>query len=518
MYYTDSTIDLIDAPADNWKPVYWTERKYADTLGDKIIEFVEQHMTPPRKIGDKPFKLAEWQKWLYRAMFELKPDGTFRYNEIYIQVPRKNGKSMLMSHQIGYWLVKGNDGDEFYLAAKDSKQAEVLFQEIKRNINSSVALPLVLDVKRDIVRNKYKNTFVKKLSSSAKSTFGFAPYISIGDELCMWDGSTGTSVQGQEMITSLTTGSGDRPEYMFIGITTAGSNVEGIAHGRYEKGKLISTGGMEDDSFGFFCWEAEEFDDVSDPEIWKKANPSLAEGIMPMDKFEEAYKSQITINPADFERYRLNKWLKASALEQFIYPHFWKEAEDLEIGSIPEGALITVGFDGSLTEDSTGIVGIDYESGLMEVLYSWEKDPTDDNWFVDVGEVDKAMSEVFKRFDVGKVYADPSRHNELVNSWKRVYGESIVRDIPPHISYMLPMSDAFREDLYGGLLKHNGNKRFTQHVMNAVQNHRGLPNKQTRNSSHKIDFLACAILANGARKELVDKEKAREKTRARYGK
>ena len=517
MYYDDDLTGLLDAPDDKWKPVYWTERKSENTLGDKIIEFVEQFMTPPRQFGDKPFKLAEWQKWLYRHMFELKDDGTFRYNECYVQVPRKNGKSMMMSHLIAYWLVKGNDGDEFYLAAKDSNQADVLFKEIKRNINDSQDLPLVLDVKRDIVKNKFKNTFVKKLSSSAKSTFGFAPYISVGDELCMWDGDTGTSSKGQEMITSLTTGSGDRPEYMFIGITTAGSNTEGLAHGRYEKGKAVASGALDDPGFGFFCWEAEEFDDVFSPDTWRKANPSLAEGIMPFDKFEEAFKSQINLNPAEFERYRLNKWIKASASESFINPYYWKKFEDKSLGSIPDGADITVGFDGSLTEDSTGIIGLDVNTGQMEVLYSWEKDPTSENWYVDVGEVDVKMAETFSRFNVKLVYADPSRHQELVKTWQKTYG-NIVREIPPTAVRMLPLCDEFRQDLYNGVLKHNGAQRFTQHVSNAVETARGLPAKEKRNSYRKIDFLVCAILANAARRELIDLEIAREKTRARYGK
>lgn len=518
MYYEDSTVGLIDAPDDKWKPVYWTERKYEDTLGDAIIDFVEQYMSPPRKFNDDPFKLAEWQKWLYRHVFELKPDGTFRYKEVYIQVPRKNGKSMFMSHCIGYWLAKANDGDEFYLAAKDSKQADVLFREIKRNIQDSADLSLILDVKRDIVSNKFKNVFCKKLSSSATSTFGFAPYISVGDELCMWDGETGTSKKGQDMITSLTTGSGDRPEYMFIGITTAGSNTEGLAYGRYEKGKMISTGSIEDDSFGFFCWEAEEFDDINDPKTWLKANPSLAEGIMPMDQFEESFNSQMILNPADFERYRLNKWIKSSASENFIAPFYWREAEDISLGNIPEGAEVAVGFDGSLTEDSTGIVAIDMATGLMEVLHKWEKDPTVEDWYVDVGEIDVAMADVFKKYNVGKVYADPSRHHDLVKGWQRTYGQMVVRDIPPTAIRMQPMGDEFVQDLYTGLLKHNGEKRFTQHVMNAVKTARGLPAKEKRNSHKKIDFLVCAILANGARRELIDVGNARQKTAARYGK
>lgn len=504
MYYTDSLEGLIDPPDEEWRPVYWTERKYENTLGDKVADFVEKYLSPPRYESCEPFKLGRWQRWLYRHMYELKPDGTFRYNEVFIMIPRKNGKSMIASHSINYFAAKARDGEEFYVAAKDAQQAEVVFREISNKINSSKELSLVLDPRRDVIKHKYRNAFVKKLSSNSKSTYGFAPYMSIGDELWAWDSELGTSSKGAEMISSLTTGSGDRKEAMFIGITTAGTNIEGLAYQRYEKGRMVATGEIDDPAFGFFCWEAEEFDDVADPKTWLKANPSLVEGIMPMDKFEEAYRSAVAFGTADFERFRLNKWIKQSASENYILPFYWREAECHDMDNIPLGNAITVGFDGSLTEDSTGIVGIDIESGLMEVLYKWEKDPTNEHWFVDVQEVKDCMALVFENYDVKKMYADPSRHQDVVKEWIKTYGRNIVRDIPPNAKRMVPMGDEFRQDLYKKTIVHNGNKRFTQHVLNAVENQRGLPAKEKRNSPNKIDFLVCAILANGARREFVD--------------
>lgn len=506
MYYNDDTSGLIDPPKDEWKPVYWTPRIYENTLGDKIADFVEKHMTPPRAKNNEPFKLCEYQRWLYRHMFELKPDGTFRYSEIFIEIPRKNGKSMIASHTLGYFLAKAEDGQEFYIAAKDSKQAEVVFREVKKNVERSRGLSLVLDARRDQINHRYRNAFAKKLSSSSKSTFGFAPYMSVGDELWAWDSETGISTKGVEMMASLTTGSGDRDESMFIGITTAGTNVEGIAHERYEKGKMIAKGQVEDESFGFFCWEAEEFDDISDPKTWIKANPSLQAGIMSMEKFEESYNSAASFGTADFERFKLNKWIKRSASENYIIPFYWKEAEDKSLGTIPFGAEVAVGFDGSLTEDSTGIVAIDLSTNLMEVLHKWEKDPSNPEWFVDVAEVEEAMASVFEKYNVKKLYADPSRHQEVVQGWVKKFGKSIVRDIPPNAKRMVPMGDEFRQDLYGGILKHNGlDKRFNTHVLNAIENIRGLPSKEKRNSPNKIDFLVCAILANGARRECIAK-------------
>jgi hypothetical protein len=78
------------------------------------------------------------------------------------------------------------------------------------------------------------------------------------------------------------------------------------------------------------------------------------------------------------------------------------------------------------------------------------------------------------------------------------------------------MGDEFRSDIYLRQLKHDGNKRFSEHINNAVLSVNGLPRKEKPNSPYKIDFLICAILANGARRELIDKEKQAARREAMF--
>lgn len=517
MYYTDDVSHLILPPEKDWMPVFWTPMLSEKSLGYDIIKFAETYMEPPRGgIPGEKVKLTDYQKWLLIHMFELDENGYFRYTEIYLQLARKHGKSFIGSIIAAYFGAKGKNGDEIYIAAKDSKQAEVVFKEIANNIQGSPELSQVFRVNKDVIQNEYFNVNIRKLSSNAQSTFGLAPYISICDELWCWDSETGRSTKGQDMITSLTTGSGDRKEHICIEITTAGSNLEGLAYARYDKGKQIATGGLEDKRFGFFCWEAEEHDPIDDPKTWRKANPNIGAGLMSEEKFAEDYHSAAQIDTTDFERFRLNKWIRRGDSEGYINAFHWDNAGDPTFGSISEGAEITVGFDGSLTDDSTGFVGLDIATGMMEVLYKWEQDRTNKSWFVDVEEVKAAMVDIQKRFDVKMVYADPSRHQEVIKTWIRDYGRTTIRDIPPSPARMFPMCEEFREDLYKGELKHNADKRFREHVLNAVTSIRGLPKKDKPDSPLKIDFLICAVLANGARRELQDKQRRIDATKARY--
>ena len=208
--------------------------------------------------------------------------------------------------------------------------------------------------------------------------------------------------------------------------------------------------------------------------------------------------------------------------EEFLTEFHWSEIFRKDFTKLFEKAKegkpsVVLGFDGSLTEDSTGIVAIDLETNLMEVLFKWEKDPTDSNWFVDQGEVDDAFRKCFELFDVKMVYLDPLRHWDLVKQWQRDFGKHIVRDIPPSVQRMAPLSDTFRNDVVAKAVFHNGDRRFSEHVMNAILNIRNLPAKESRNSHRKIDFLVCAILANGARHEVLDREEFQKWNQERWG-
>ena len=64
-----------------------------------------------------------------------------------------------------------------------------------------------------------------------------------------------------------------------LGITTAGEHLDTLAGGLYEYGVRVATGEATDDAFGFWWWAAPDGCDLEDPDAWRAANPSLAEGV-----------------------------------------------------------------------------------------------------------------------------------------------------------------------------------------------------------------------------------------------
>lgn len=517
MHYSDDPATWTDAnpPAMEWRPTYWVGQKSTRSLGDSIADFMEKHMTPTREAGGikGDFKLFQHQRWLLNQIFELDEEGFFRWREVYLQIPRKNSKTFLLAG-INLWgVITGKKGDQLILAASSSRQAGFVYDEIRRNAEASPLLMKILHVTKDRITNRRTGAYISRTVTTGGAAHGTGPWIATGDEMHTWDSVTGKSTKGEALYASLTTGSMDRRESISIWITTAGERFDGIAHGLYEKTKSIATGVLESDVFCGFIWEAEEFDDISNPEVWLKANPCLVEGLMSLEAFAKIFENALTTDTADFERYHLNRWLRSSAKTQFILPLYWKQQENPTLGRIPEGASIAVGFDGSTTEDSTGIVGIDLETGLFEVLAGWEQDRTNESWFVDAEEVQAAMEGIFAKYTVRKLYADPSKHREQVHKWMRQWGRGVVRDIPPTAVRMTPIAQDFRQALYAGKIWHAGGKALTAHALNAVDTRGGLPSKEFPNSSRKIDFLMCAILAYGGLQEL---QKTKTQRRASF--
>jgi phage terminase large subunit-like protein len=71
---------------------------------------------------------------------------------------------------------------------------------------------------------------------------------------------------------------------------------------------------------------------------------------------------------------------------------------------------------------------------------------------------------------------------------------------------MAPLAQQFIADLVAKDLGHDGDKRLERHVLNAVATESGSFKKEKKASPRKIDLLACAVLANGARHQTKDRK------------
>lgn len=501
-------MSVLPAPNPAWAPAWSVPSLSERSRGADVTDFAATLLRASRgfKTGE-PLEFTNWQSWLMERLMEEHPDtGLLRFRRAVIGVPRKQGKSLIGSALALEHLVYGPQGGQVYSAAADRAQAKIVFGEARQQVLNNPTLSRVIKVYRDALEMPSKGSVYRALSADAMRAHGLAPSLVVADELHAWP-SSASNTRGDELWEALTQGSADRPESLVVGITTAGGHTDTLLGRLYEHGKRVAAGEIDDPQFGFWWWEASQDADPTDPETWRVANPNLAEGLLDVGDFEAAIASAGSAGFAGFQRYRLNQWVRLAG-EDFVSPHFWAEAK--RDTGIPEGATVTAGFDGSVSGDATGIVICDVATGTLAVHAVWEPDPQDPDWTVDRADVNAAIEKMFEKYDVKMLWCDPSFYEPDVLEWSKRWRNRVER-IPPTNHRIAPLSQQFLADLVAKDLGHDGDKRLERHVLNAVATEAGSFKKEKKASPRKVDLLACAVLANGARQATKDRQKTKKR-------
>lgn len=493
-------------PDPSWAPTWSVPSLSDQTVGSNVTDFAATLLRASR--GFKQGELLQftaWQSWLMDRLFELDPNtGLLRYRRAVIGLPRKNGKSLLGTAIALEHLVYGPHGAQVYSAASDRSQAKIVFGEARQQVLNNPALSRIIKVYRDAMEMPSKGSVYRALSADAMRAHGLAPSLVVADELHAWP-SSASNTRGDELWEALTQGSADRPESLVVGITTAGGHIDTLLGRLYEHGKrVVESNGEVDRQFGFWWWEAGQEADPTDPETWRRANPNLAEGLLDSGDFEAAIASAGSAGFAGFQRYRLNQWVRLAG-EDFVSPHHWEEAK--RPASIAPGATICAGFDGSVSGDATGLVAIDVNTGTMSVLAVWEPDMSDPDWTVDRADVNRAIEKMFENYDVKMLWCDPSFYEPDVLEWSKRWKRRVER-IPPTNHRIAPLAQQFLADLVAKEIGGDQDPRLQRHVLNAVATEAGSFKKEKKNSPRKVDLLACAVLANGARHATKDRKQS----------
>lgn len=244
----------------------WYDRE----AGERPIHFFRECLRHSK--GEKagqPFILEPWQDSILRNLFGWKrPDGTRRYREAFIYIPRKNGKTTLAAG-IGNYLLfcDGEPGAEIYCAAKDREQASRVFEVAKAMVAQDDVLRQHAEVYVKSITRESEGASFKAISADASTKHGYNSHAVIVDEL--------HAQRDRELVDVLVTSTGARRQPVIIYITTADFQRVSICNEKYDYAKKVRDGIIEDPSFLPVIYEASREDDWKDPDIWNKANPCL---------------------------------------------------------------------------------------------------------------------------------------------------------------------------------------------------------------------------------------------------
>ena len=327
--------------------MYYFDKQAAN----KAISFIETFITHTKgELTGKPFILEDWQKEIVGNIFGWKNKETDlrKYRTVFIEVPRKNGKTTLCAAIGIYMLFADRErGAEIYAAAGDRNQAGIVFEIAKGMIANNVELSSRGKVFRNSITNESKGNFFQAISSDSKTKHGFNANCIIFDEL--------HTQPNRDLWDTLTTSTGARREPLTIAITTAGYDRQSICYELYNYAKRVLDKSISDESFYPVIYEAEAEDDITLESTWKKANPNYGISLR-KDYMERESKRAIELPSYQntFKRLMLNIWTESQT--KWIGHDEWMECHQEFDYSTLEGKECWGGLDLASTRDLSAFV------------------------------------------------------------------------------------------------------------------------------------------------------------------
>lgn len=293
--------DLIDGPSRG----LWFDVEAAQ----RAIRFFSFLCHSKGEWAGQAFTLSDWQQFIVAMVFGWKrADGTRRFREVYIEIPRKNGKSTLISG-IGLYclLADGEQGAEVYAAATKRAQARIVHEEASRMVKASPMLRARIGVMADNLHVLKTNSKFEPLGADDNTADGLNVSTALIDEYHAHPGSG--------MYDVLNTATGARRQPLVIAITTAGSNKTKSACGqRNEYCQRVLLGTVADDDTFAFIATIDKGDDWRDEKVWAKANPNLGISCK-VDDLRRKARTAAEMPSAQnaFRRLHLNEWTEQNS-------------------------------------------------------------------------------------------------------------------------------------------------------------------------------------------------------------
>jgi phage terminase large subunit-like protein len=271
-----------------------------------------------------PFELLDWQwhEFVGPLYGWKRADGTRRYDKVYCEIAKKNGKSALLSGLALYHLIAdGESGAEVYIAAADRNQASIIYNESANMVQAAPALSDHVMVGRASKRLAYprSNSFLQVLSADAHRQEGINSSATFFDEL--------HAQKKRDLWDALEYAGEARRQPLLVAITTAGVDRESICYQQRDYARQLLDGSLVDHSFLPIIYAADPEDDWTSEEAWEKANPSLGITI-PKDRLAHACETAQAQPSKEnaFKRYRLNLW--TDSVTRWISSEAWDACDD----------------------------------------------------------------------------------------------------------------------------------------------------------------------------------------------
>lgn len=280
-------------------------------IAGKVCGFIERlpHVRGIWAQKRLPLTLEPWEIFIIANLYGwINPEtGLRRFRRAYIEVPRKNGKSILLAAMAIYALVAdGEEAPEVFALATSKEQAAIVWRTAQLMIRRAKSLQRHFGVEANrgtIWCSTNSGLFIPKPQDPGD---GDNPHFVCVDEY--------HEHRSPRSYDAMYYGMGSRQQPLLVVITTAGHDQSSPCF--LQRSYVVQTlqEVIQDESYFSIIYTLDEDDVVNpalwtSPALWSKANPNLGVSISEVNMAEAALEAQQ--NPSKrngFLTKRMNVW------------------------------------------------------------------------------------------------------------------------------------------------------------------------------------------------------------------
>jgi phage terminase large subunit-like protein len=278
----------------------WFNHRESDRATFFVQEFC-RHVKGP--LTGENLRLQPWQNDIVSNLFGWKrPNGTRRYRYVWLEVPRKAGKSTFAA-AIGLYMlmVDPEPGAEIVITASSTEHASVCFNIARDMVSADPDLKAVCKINRHGIF--YKDACLHVVSSRHEAIHGRNISCLVFDDICLQT--------TRDLHDALITSMGARSQPLALYVTSAGSERSSLAWELHEYALKVKAGLVDDPAWLVSIFGASLEDDWTDPQVWRRSHPGLGVSISEEFIREECRRAErIPGFIASFQQLYLNVWVQ----------------------------------------------------------------------------------------------------------------------------------------------------------------------------------------------------------------
>ncbi|GAA4911315.1 terminase large subunit [Streptomonospora salina] len=287
-------------------------------------------------------------------------------NSLYVDVPRKNGKSTLLGGIAIYLTAAdGEPGAQVVAAATTTRQASFVFQPIKELAANAPALKGHVKPLKGKILHPKSGSYFEMVSSVADAQHGANLHGAVVDELHVH--------KSPDLVETIETGTGSRTQPLIAIITTADSGKRNTIYDRKRRRiEQLARGALNDPTTYGVVWAAGEKDDPFSEATWRKANPGY--GISPTRAYLARAASEAQDSPADLAKFlRLHLGIRTKQEYKYIDLAAWDRNSGLVDEQQLRGRAAYGGLDLAATNDLCALAWVfpDGDGGFDALWRIW---------------------------------------------------------------------------------------------------------------------------------------------------